>query len=212
MHMKLALFALLLCLLTANPAQAGALRWTGRPLTAIQVETNRHEPGEVDRYRIYATATAHRSELLDPRNPLVSIVDYEKHLCWFMRQDGTYIEDPLDPVTHYCSPVEVPPALEPRADLGGVLATRPCEGYDLSRRLGSGTVAGRATQKWACGHSATRREAVHWFDPAWGLVLRETTDDGTTIELREVRFGPQDPALFRLPPGLRKVPRLKPPF
>ena len=198
--------------LLSTPASVVALgAWTGKPLSAMQVETNQYEPGDIQTHRIYLSTTGYRAESLGA-DGLISIIDYRQHLCWFVQKDGTYIEDPLDPASGYCSPVEVPAAMEPRADLGGVLSTQPCDGYDLSRQLGTETVNGRNAQKWACGHSPTRKEATHWFDPVLKLVVREKTDDGTTIEIRNIQFAPQPASLFRLPSGLTRVPRLKMPF
>ncbi|HKJ72449.1 MAG TPA: hypothetical protein VKA55_11895 [Gammaproteobacteria bacterium] len=80
--------------------------------------------------------------------------------------------------------------------IGGVLAHQPCQGFTDARRLGPDSVNGRKTTKWRCHHPAFGT-VTQWFDPAIHTVIRDRSADGQIQELRGIRIGDQDPALFR---------------
>ncbi|RMG29653.1 MAG: hypothetical protein D6721_05575, partial [Gammaproteobacteria bacterium] len=73
---------------------------------------------------------------------------------------------------------------------------------------GMDTINGRRVEKWVL--TTTRPDgqvmtSQQWFDPQLGIAIRETMQGGYLRELRNIRVGPQDPSLFALPPGLRKI-------
>jgi hypothetical protein len=76
------------------------------------------------------------------------------------------------------------------------------------RPVGKEMLGSRATEKW---EMVTKRSngqtttATQWFDVELGLVIREELPGGYLRELRDIRVGPQDPALFEVPAGYRQV-------
>jgi hypothetical protein len=76
------------------------------------------------------------------------------------------------------------------------------------RPSGQEQLGNRATEKW---QMVTRRtdgktmESSQWFDPDLQIVIREELPGGYLRELRDIRVGPQDPALFQIPAGYRQV-------
>lgn len=73
---------------------------------------------------------------------------------------------------------------------------------------GTEVVNGRQTEKWVMTTTRPDGQVItsyQWYDPQLGIAIRETLPGGYLRELRNIRVGPQDPSLFRLPQGLRKV-------
>ncbi|HHH39404.1 MAG TPA: hypothetical protein ENK50_07510 [Sedimenticola sp.] len=73
--------------------------------------------------------------------------------------------------------------------------------------LGTEKLNGRRVEKWAVDMEANgnRQRSYRWYDPELNLVVREVMPGGFVREMRNIRVGPQDPALFRLPKGYRKM-------
>jgi hypothetical protein len=93
------------------------------------------------------------------------------------------------------------------AELGGLLAHKPCKGFPESENLGTETLQGRAVQKWKCQHPEFGT-VTQWFAPDLGTVVRDRTPKGEIQELRNIRVGKQPAKLFRFPEkkGFEKVP------
>lgn len=83
---------------------------------------------------------------------------------------------------------------------------------DLQRRsVGPAQLDGAATEKFAC-YDANGREAALVWESAEGIPLQSVVladpvagKPQAVIRLEQLRIAPQDPALFELPPGYRKV-------
>lgn len=74
--------------------------------------------------------------------------------------------------------------------------------------LGMEQVGGRRTEKWQTTVKQGDQPAQHsfrWFDPELNLAIREEVPGQFLQELRNIRVGPQDPSLFRVPAGYKQV-------
>ena len=98
--------------------------------------------------------------------------------------------DPNDP----CRQWQTMAVLTGAADKGGQWV---CE------RVGEETIDGRKATVYRAT-SPTNRQNSAWIDPQLKFVLRIRTDDGTTIELRNIQKGPQVASLFEIPSNYRK--------
>lgn len=88
---------------------------------------------------------------------------------------------------------------------------RPCVGYRDGESLGVETFDGRPVEKWRCtgeispalGRSPV--DATTLYDPELAFEIRVERDGGEILEVRNVRVGSQDPSLFEIPEGFRKL-------
>jgi len=67
---------------------------------------------------------------------------------------------------------------------------------------------GRQTEKWERVRTGPDRRSFRswqWYDPGLGIAVREEIPGGFVRELTGIRIGPQDPDLFMVPPGYRRV-------
>jgi len=76
--------------------------------------------------------------------------------------------------------------------------------------LGSTRINGRQVEKWQSqmmSPEGTTR-VIQWYDPQLNIAIRQLLADGQIRELRNIRVGEQDDALFTLPDGYqRKQPQ-----
>jgi hypothetical protein len=73
--------------------------------------------------------------------------------------------------------------------------------------LGTEELSGRKVEKWEVDmyQGGNRQRSFRWYDPALNLVVREVMPGGYVREMRNIQVGSQDPALFQVPPGFKKV-------
>ncbi len=95
------------------------------------------------------------------------------------------------------------------AERGMVLKQEMPDGQSSSMRfLGLEKIGGRTVEKWEVTFSqkgkATQR-SYRWYDPELNLVTREEFPGGFVREMRNIRVAPQDPALFQIPAGFKKL-------
>lgn len=74
------------------------------------------------------------------------------------------------------------------------------------RLVGSETLDGRKVEKWEVRQTrpdGQSRISWQWHDPQLHIAIREELPGGFVRELKHIRVGHQDPALFRIPAGYR---------
>lgn len=71
------------------------------------------------------------------------------------------------------------------------------------RFLGHERLASRRVEKWQSWSRGPQGEVrvTQWYDPQLNIAIRQQMDNGQVRELRNIRLGPQPPALFTLPDG-----------
>ncbi len=160
------------------------------PLTAEDAAEYRIESqGVVSAGRVYAAPGKERREMDGPSGPLVIIMRHDRRLVWtVMPLSRAYAETPTPPA---------PPAP------GTAVGEEAIEGIPTTKyRLPPAAAAG--------GPDASAQGHV-WLT-ADGIPIRiEQTGSqggrriGVMVSLRNLRIGRQDPALFEVPAGYRKV-------
>ena len=89
-------------------------------------------------------------------------------------------------------------------------------GQQLERKmLGREKLSGREVEKWVMtmkGDEQGSQNIYSWYDPELKLALREEMPGGSVREVRNVKVGPQDPSLFTIPAGYKKItPQMRAP-
>ena len=76
------------------------------------------------------------------------------------------------------------------------------------RLVGQETLDGRKVEKWEMRQTRPDGQSQvswQWHDPQLHIVIREELPGGYVRELKHIRIGSQDPALFRIPADYRPV-------
>jgi len=74
--------------------------------------------------------------------------------------------------------------------------------------MGKEKLGGRPVEKWKVTFSQSGgpvQESYRWYDPQLNLDIREELPSGYVRELRNIKVGKQDPGLFKVPTGFKKV-------
>ena len=74
--------------------------------------------------------------------------------------------------------------------------------------LGLETLSGRKVEKWEIKMvqgNQPPQSSYRWFDPQLNMAIREEFPGGYVREMRNIRVEAQDPKLFQLPAGLKKM-------
>jgi hypothetical protein len=100
----------------------------------------------------------------------------------------TQILVPVDP-DNPCQQWQMMAVVAGAADRGGQW---------LCERMGGDTLDGHRVTVFRATTPRNRPSSV-WIDPQLKFVLKIQTDDGTTVELRNIQKGPQAARLFELP-------------
>jgi len=135
--------------------------------------------------RLRWDAQGHRLRVDPPGHGIYMITDYTAHRMSVVREaDRSIIEAPA-----------------PAAALGG----NPHAPY---QRQGAGSVAGLDCTDWATVDTDLHPVVV--CVTADGVLLRARRGERTVLTASRVAYGPQDPALFRLPADYRHTPAARP--
>jgi outer membrane lipoprotein-sorting protein len=72
------------------------------------------------------------------------------------------------------------------------------------QKVGTEMVNGSLCTQWQfTGKSASSSRTV-WIDQKTGIPIKTQTADGTTMEITNIKQGPQSPSLFEIPAGYKK--------
>jgi len=71
------------------------------------------------------------------------------------------------------------------------------------RRIGTETLGGRETMKFAAS-SSKGDDGFVWIDPKLKFIVRSANAAGQGMELRDIREAPQPPSLFEIPAGYKQ--------
>jgi hypothetical protein len=186
--------------LTWRVAIIGAVLFAGRgvsaqlfskPFSADQVVT---KDGKTTTAKVYATLTAMRTEGVQDGKKYITILLYDRKVLWsLMPDEKMYFEMPI--------PAGAQVAAGMKEMMKGVQVKQ--------ESLGSEQVGGyhcdktRSTVTWQGVTDTTIEWAAKELN---GFVVKK--QDETTGELTEyknIRLGPQDPSLFELPAGYKKM-------
>jgi len=143
----------------------------------------------------------------------------------FRRRTLTALDDQTE---QYYTPSDNDPATE-LADLFFIMRPAdlrdPCKSWNAAARadksepphfscqsLGADTVNGRPADKWQLTYKRSGKTGYAWIDPHLHyLVKMQDPAAQTTMQVREVKEGPQEPSLFVVPHGYTKMDPPEPP-
>lgn len=136
--------------------------------------------------KLYVSGDKSRMEM--PEAITVSRMD--KKVVWMlMPQEMMYMEQPIDPRTVASTQEKVAGEIE-----------RKAEGTEM--------INGRLTTKYRVTFEVPgRQESVfQWIDEKDHIPVKTAAVDGSwSSEFKNIKSGPQDPALFEVPTGYRKM-------
>jgi hypothetical protein len=147
----------------------------------------------------YQPPGRHREEMTREGMSLVIILRQDLGLAWTLLPGGMYMEISLDG-----DDAETP-----------FSAGSSAEGIVEYEKLGPEEVNGMATTRYRVVTLEDGEEAEgyvwvteHWIPLKSEVWMRDDHGFRIRTEIRELRIGDQDPALFELPAGARKMPGL----
>jgi hypothetical protein len=164
---------------------------TSKPFSADKVVT---KGGKTTTTKVYATPTALRAEGEQNGRKYIAIDRFDRKVIWSIMPDQKmYVE------------MEMPAG----ADMAGVAKGMMKDAQMKHEALGSEQVSGlqceksRTTVTWQ-GITGT---SVEWSArELGGFVVKKQDDTLKEItEYRNIQLGPQDPSLFELPAGYKKM-------
>ena len=84
-------------------------------------------------------------------------------------------------------------------------AATPCKTLPdtICEKIGTEVVDGRLCNKWKFTGSNSSRTV--WIDQKNGIPIKSLMSDGTTMELTNIKEGPQSASLFEVPAGYQKM-------
>lgn len=84
-------------------------------------------------------------------------------------------------------------------------AASPCKTLSdtTCEKIGTEVVDGRMCNKWKFNSSSSSHTV--WIDQKNGIPIRSLMSDGTTMELTNIKEGPQSASLFEVPAGYQKM-------
>ena len=187
----------------ANPvSQSGFWYYDGPPLTTT-VENTAADGSDTEINVIYKSRLGIRTES-------TSQADGKKHILManFTRRKG-YILDPkhqvyVDLKVDDNGNSTIFPVFNDEST-DSLLDKKPCEKYDLSRRLGSESIDGKSAEKWGCMSSKNGNSTVQWYDPARKLVIGEEDSENGKSVLKTVIEQPIAQSTYEIPAGYKQI-------
>lgn len=124
---------------------------------------------------------------------ITSVVKWDSDVAWSLMHDQKMY-------------MEVPPE-----QVGlGLYAEEACWGYAEGKKIGTETVSGRSTEKWACSEQTITPEggapsdATVWYDPELAAAIKSLGADGSLFEVRDIKVGEPSASLYAIPKGYKK--------
>jgi hypothetical protein len=172
-------------------AQGVSAQLFSKPFSADQVVT---KDGKTTTAKVYATPTAMRAEGVQDGKKYITILLYDRKVLWsLMPDEKMYFEMPM------------PAGAQVAAGMKEMM-----KGMQVKHEpLGSEQVGGyrcdksRMTVTWE-GITGT---TIEWAAKELGgfVVKKQDVESGEITEYKNIRVGPQDPSLFELPAGYKKM-------
>ncbi|MCC2638471.1 MAG: uncharacterized protein K0Q68_2190 [Moraxellaceae bacterium] len=177
----------------ALAACAGGPPATGLPAVAYSAEQIIETTPGPFRNRLYVDADRERQDASLGGGTVTTVIRRDRGVAWLLVPGRPqYEEVPLEAAAS--ASVEARLAGLARRDVGAaVIDDLPARHYSWHAADGR-----LAAYSWVTADGITRRAEL-LADPATGAPA-------AVIRLQDVRLGPQDPALFELPPGYQRRP------
>lgn len=169
----------------AAPVASHAPRQPSKPFTSFSADEVLTEGGQHQTIKIHATEKALRSESSEGGQPSIRILRLDRAVMWLLDpQQRTYTE------------------LRINAG-GGQDQTAVPPGCTV---VGEEQIGTHRCQKQVCHVTMPGNEytETRWVAQDLAGVALRSTDGIRTLELQNLQIGPQDGALFEIPPGYQK--------
>jgi hypothetical protein len=162
-----------------------------KPFSADQVKTTQ---GKTETAKVYVTQSAMRAEGVQDGRNYISIMRFDRKVLWsLMPDEKMYFEMPI--------PAGAQAAAGMKEFMKGVQVKR--------ESLGSEKVGGFDCDKtrMTVTLQGTTSTTIQWTaKDLGGFVVKELDETtGDITEYKNIRPGPQDPSLFELPAGYKKM-------
>lgn len=176
-------------------ARAASAQMASKPFSADQVVTKH---GKTTTNRVYATPAAMRVDGAQDGKKFIAITRWDHKVIWSIMPDQKmYFEMPI------------PAGAEMASAMNELSKTMMKDAQMKQESLGSEQIEGflcdktRTTVTWQ-GITGT---TVEWSAKELGGFVLKKQDDtsGVLTEYKNIRLGPQDPSLFELPTGYKKM-------
>lgn len=180
------------------------LGWQGPPVVGTFETYSRMQPAEKMTGKFYVSREGFRSEMPMPGSRMVTIQNAKTGKCWHVNEaKKIYSEVAVNKKTGDC-PSFMGEAMDAGADKSPA-GDVPCAGYARKAGPGSGTVAGRAVDKWSCSGGPGNSSATQWHDRKLKFLLKEETSTGEVMEFIELRETSFAASLLETPKGMKRV-------
>lgn len=186
--------AVLVLVPTAQALAAPAPQWFPKSFSAQVVQPSPFEPGKKLVSKLYVGTAALRLEQGSNQGGRAYIYDVRRNVTWTLVMGAKAYRE-----MRGASPAVV--TFLPRRN--------PCETDQFRasrcRKTGTAQVNGRQVEAWEIRTKVGNRELVarQWVDPELRVWVRHVDYEGTTVDVVNIRTGPQPASLFQLPAGFR---------
>lgn len=185
---------------------AAKVGWHGPDFIATQ--HSRDPDGAIMTGQVLYSSAGSRIEMDSPVGKTIAAANFKTGQCWFASERlKIFIEGKLEAETGDCDAELHMGSEGDDVVVGGLLARAPCDGFAEKKQMGSATVAGRATEVWACADDRAG-EAKQWFDSKLKIVIKDDSQYSKD-DLSEFKFQPIDAVKFNPPVGYKKVEKLE---
>lgn len=205
MTLRLLALTALLCSLPSLAAPAAAstkdlAKWPPRPFSGEMVITSKEEADSPPvRQKVFFSQGRMRMEMSMGGQTRAMVTDLVKKKAYMLMPQQKMAMDMSGAMESAQKQAQGPTPAQ-LAAAGGDLCAISGEGRTC-KKLGSEKVNGRAATKWQMTEKDGKTSTV-WMDDALMVMLRHESDDGT-VELQNVKEGPQPDSLFQVPDGFQ---------
>jgi outer membrane lipoprotein-sorting protein len=145
--------------------------------------------------KLYFAGQKVRMEMNAQGHDSIMISDQSRKVAYFvMTQQKMYMEMSTDK-----------PGPRRGPDWQAYDVANPCKTMadTTCEKIGTEVVDGRLCNKWKFTSTSSSRTV--WVDQKTGIPIKTLMSDGTTMELTNIKEGPQSAGLFEVPAGYQKM-------
>lgn len=181
-------------------ATSAALAQTPGPFSADEILTPAKHAAEPITGKVYSDGKGQmRIDMKMRGHESTSIVDSKKQVIYnLMPQQQMYMEMRLD---------QMNARGQNRVGIRAYDASNPCANQAdyTCEKVGGESVNGRPCDKWEFTSQRNNEKHWVWIDEKNHIPIKTVTQDGTSIELKNIQEGPQPASLFQIPSGYQKL-------
>lgn len=146
--------------------------------------------------KLYSSGDKVRMEMNAMGHPSITIADSIKKMAYvLMPEQKMYMQMSTEAQGQHKGP-----------DWRMYNAANPCANVPNTtcQKVGMEMVNGRMCAKWQFTGQSKASNRTVWIDQQTGIPVKSVSDDGTTLEITNIKLGSQSPSLFEIPAGYQK--------